>query len=107
MLHIGHMYNNVQTDGGVALRVDLFESKKTKNNNINGKTNFANWPPLMYLVIFVFQEKMSICKVPGAIAASTASTYSRFNLQLVQFDVKPKCCRSTLMFEIRIPCISP
>jgi len=30
MSHIGHKYNNVQADGGVALRVDLFESKKTR-----------------------------------------------------------------------------
>jgi len=35
MSQIGHKYNNVQADGGVALRVDLFESKKAKNNKIN------------------------------------------------------------------------
>jgi hypothetical protein len=29
----------VQTNGGVALRVDIFESKKTKNNKINEKKN--------------------------------------------------------------------
>jgi hypothetical protein len=29
-LQIGHKYNNVQADGGVALRVDLFESNKQK-----------------------------------------------------------------------------
>jgi len=38
MSHIGHKYNDVQADGGVALRVDLFESKKkAKSNKINEK----------------------------------------------------------------------
>jgi hypothetical protein len=31
MSQIGHKYNNVHADGGVALRVDLFESKKQQN----------------------------------------------------------------------------
>jgi hypothetical protein len=38
MSHIGHKCNDVQADGEVALRVDLFESKKkAKNNKINEK----------------------------------------------------------------------
>jgi len=34
MLHIGHKYNNVQADGGIALRVDLFQSNKQKTTKL-------------------------------------------------------------------------
>jgi hypothetical protein len=37
MSHIGHKYNNVQADGGVAVRVDLFESKKQKTTKLMKK----------------------------------------------------------------------
>jgi hypothetical protein len=39
MLHIGHKYNNVQADGGIALRVDLFQSNKQKTTKLMKKKN--------------------------------------------------------------------
>jgi hypothetical protein len=42
MSHIGHKYNNVQADGGVALRVDLFESNKQKTTKLMNKVKSSN-----------------------------------------------------------------
>lgn len=39
MSHIGHKYNNVQADGRVALRVDLFESNKQNSTKLMKKKN--------------------------------------------------------------------
>jgi len=42
MSHIGHKYNNVQADGGVARRVDLFESNKQKTTKLMKKIKSSN-----------------------------------------------------------------
>ncbi len=47
LLHIGHKYNNVQADGGVALRLDLFgkqqAKKTTKLWKINKSSNITDY----------------------------------------------------------------